>query len=342
MGGVADQQRHDLVGQREVPGGGHRLAHDEDGGFDRGEGRLHAAPMITFSDPARAVAEVGRVLDAGARILVTIPGPAPDGDDGYVSPGHPRFDPIWRLIAEAGVPLARHAGLSGVARYGRFWRTGSEGGGGFEGSKHAAFPLVAFQDRGISDTFAALTATACSSGSPTCGWPRSRTAPCGCPTCCATCVTPGARCRSPSRSTPSSSSGARCGWPPTTRTTWTASRRRRSPLGTLLGSWRDGFSGALRMGAKNGAWCVGCCWALMASLFALGVMSVVWMAVAGLIAFEKTVPWRRVASYGTAAVLLGLGVLVLTAPGAIPGLTSPRDTPMQQMTPMESSQSSPL
>ena len=44
----------------------------------------------------------------------------------------------------------------------------------------------------------------------------------------------------------------------------------RSPLGLLLGSWRGGWSGALRMGARNGAWCVGCCWALMASLFALG------------------------------------------------------------------------
>jgi predicted metal-binding membrane protein len=111
----------------------------------------------------------------------------------------------------------------------------------------------------------------------------------------------------------------------------------RSPLGTLLGSWRDGLSGALQMGAKNGAWCVGCCWALMASLFALGIMSVMWMAVvAGLIAVEKTVPWRRVASYGTATVLLALGVLVLTAPAAIPGLTNPRDPPMQQMTPMDS------
>ncbi len=130
---------------------------DEDWGFDRGDGRLYAAPMIAFADPDRAVAEVARVLDAGARILVTVPGPVPDGDDGYVSPGHPRFDPVWGLIAEAGVPLALHAGLSGVAHYGRFWRTGAEaGGGGFEGFKHAAFPLVAFQDRGISDTFAAL------------------------------------------------------------------------------------------------------------------------------------------------------------------------------------------
>jgi predicted metal-binding membrane protein len=98
----------------------------------------------------------------------------------------------------------------------------------------------------------------------------------------------------------------------------------RSPLGFLLGSWRDGWSGALRMGARNGAWCVGCCWALMASLFALGVMSPIWMAiVAGLIAIEKTFPWRRTATYGTATILLALGVLVLAAPDALPTLTVP-------------------
>jgi predicted metal-binding membrane protein len=98
----------------------------------------------------------------------------------------------------------------------------------------------------------------------------------------------------------------------------------RSPLGFLLGSWRTGPGGAVRMGAENGAWCVGCCWALMASLFALGVMSIVWMAfVAGLIAVEKVVPWRRVATYGTAAILLGLGLLLLAAPHAVPGLTIP-------------------
>ena len=65
----------------------------------------------------------------------------------------------------------------------------------------------------------------------------------------------------------------------------------RSPLGFLLGAWRDGRAGALQMGAKHGAWCVGCCWALMASLFALGVMSIAWMAfVAALIAAEKIAP----------------------------------------------------
>jgi predicted metal-binding membrane protein len=111
----------------------------------------------------------------------------------------------------------------------------------------------------------------------------------------------------------------------------------RSPLGLLLGSWRDGPGGALRMGLTNGAWCVGCCWALMASLFALGIMSVVWMAVvAGLIAIEKTLPWRKVATYGTASVLLALGVLVLAVPHAVPGLGTPGNgsmSPMNQMAP---------
>jgi predicted metal-binding membrane protein len=98
----------------------------------------------------------------------------------------------------------------------------------------------------------------------------------------------------------------------------------RSPLGFLLGSWRDGLRGALEMGARHGAWCVGCCWALMASLFALGVMSLVWMAfVAALIALEKTLPWGRAATYGVAVVLLALGVAVIAAPDAVPGLTIP-------------------
>jgi predicted metal-binding membrane protein len=106
----------------------------------------------------------------------------------------------------------------------------------------------------------------------------------------------------------------------------------RSPLGFLLGAWRDGRTGALRMGAAHGAWCVGCCWALMASLFALGVMSVAWMAcIAALIAVEKTLPWRRAATYGTAAILLVLGVLVLAAPDVIPALTIPANTSMPQM-----------
>lgn len=106
----------------------------------------------------------------------------------------------------------------------------------------------------------------------------------------------------------------------------------RSPLGFLLGSWRDGWLGGLRMGAKNGAWCLGCCWALMASLFALGIMSIIWMAfIAGLIAIEKALPWRRTATYATAAMLLAVGMLILAAPHAVPGLTVPGDQSAQMI-----------
>ena len=108
----------------------------------------------------------------------------------------------------------------------------------------------------------------------------------------------------------------------------------RSPLGFLLGSWREGAAGGLQMGIRHGGWCIGCCWALMASLFALGVMSIVWMAfVAGLIAFEKLIPSRRAATYGTAGVLLVLGVLLLAAPDVVPALTIPGAGSMSPMSP---------
>ncbi len=106
----------------------------------------------------------------------------------------------------------------------------------------------------------------------------------------------------------------------------------RSPLGFLIGSWRDGLGGALNMGARHGAWCVACCWALMASLFALGVMSLAWMAfVAALIALEKTLPWGRAVTYGTAVFLFVLGVVLIAAPDAVPGLTVPAHAPAMQM-----------
>ena len=110
--------------------------------------------------------------------------------------------------------------------------------------------------------------------------------------------------------------------------------KRRSPLGFLLGSWRDGRLGGLQMGAKNGLWCVGCCWALMASLFAVGVMSITWMAVvAGLVSVEKKLPWRRLATYGTGAILLALGLLLFVLPDAVPWLTVPAGKPMQMTRP---------
>ena len=99
----------------------------------------------------------------------------------------------------------------------------------------------------------------------------------------------------------------------------------RSPLGFLLGAWRDGPAGGLQMGVKHGGWCIGCCWALMASLFALGIMSLAWMAlIAGLIAFEKLIPSRRLATYGTATVLLTLGASPDLRPRRDPSPHHPR------------------
>ena len=98
----------------------------------------------------------------------------------------------------------------------------------------------------------------------------------------------------------------------------------RGPLRFVLESWREGRFGALRMGAAQGAWCVGCCWALMASLFALGVMSVAWMAfVAALIALEKLAPWRVAANRAIAVGLLAIGIGLAAAPASVPALTVP-------------------
>jgi predicted metal-binding membrane protein len=98
-------------------------------------------------------------------------------------------------------------------------------------------------------------------------------------------------------------------------------RRCRSPLHFFFALWRDGASGALRMGLEHGAWCVGCCWALMAALFALGAMSLGWMALVGaLIAVEKLLPWRALANHGVAVVLVVLGVAVIATPANVPGL----------------------
>jgi predicted metal-binding membrane protein len=101
-------------------------------------------------------------------------------------------------------------------------------------------------------------------------------------------------------------------------------RRCRSPLMFLLNAWRPGRAGAFRMGIEHGGWCVGCCWALMAALFALGVMSIGWMVfIVALIATEKLLPWKAVANRGLALLLVVLGLAVAFAPEDVPGLTLP-------------------
>jgi predicted metal-binding membrane protein len=108
-------------------------------------------------------------------------------------------------------------------------------------------------------------------------------------------------------------------------------RKCRNPLMFILTSWRPGRLGALRMGIEHGGWCVGCCWALMAALFALGVMSLGWMVfIAALIAIEKLLPWKAVANRGIALTLLVLGLAVALTPGSVPGLTLPNSAEAHQ------------
>ena len=99
-------------------------------------------------------------------------------------------------------------------------------------------------------------------------------------------------------------------------------RRCRDRRTFLHEHWGAGGLGAVRMGMEHGGYCLGCSWALMAALFALGVMSLTWMAVvAALIAAERLLP--RPARLAVALVLVALGVWVALAPGDVPALTVP-------------------
>jgi len=65
----------------------------------------------------------------------------------------------------------------------------------------------------------------------------------------------------------------------------------RTPIGFIMTEWRDGTRGALVMGLRHGAFCTGCCWALMALLFVGGVMNLIWVAALALfVLIEKVLP----------------------------------------------------
>lgn len=88
--------------------------------------------------------------------------------------------------------------------------------------------------------------------------------------------------------------------------------------------WRDGSQGAVLMGIKHGAWCLGCCWALIAALFALGAMSIAWMVViSALVAAERLLPWANLTTAAAATALAALAIGVAVAPAQVPALTIP-------------------
>lgn len=86
----------------------------------------------------------------------------------------------------------------------------------------------------------------------------------------------------------------------------------RGPLGFLMTHWRNGALGALQMGLRHGAYCVGCCWALMLVLFAVGVMNLLWVAALMLfVLLEKVGPGGIVVARvaGVAMVVAGIAVM---------------------------------
>ncbi len=86
----------------------------------------------------------------------------------------------------------------------------------------------------------------------------------------------------------------------------------RSPLAFILGQWRAGTTGAFAMGLHQGTYCVGCCWVLMALLFVLGVMNVLWIAaLAAFVLAEKSLPGARWLGSASGALLVVWGGLVL-------------------------------
>ena len=85
----------------------------------------------------------------------------------------------------------------------------------------------------------------------------------------------------------------------------------RSPLGFLMSYWRDGQAGAFTMGVGHGMYCLGCCWALMLVLFAVGIMNLFWVAIlAMLVLVEKVGPAGAWVSRGAGAAILASGLLM--------------------------------
>jgi predicted metal-binding membrane protein len=107
-------------------------------------------------------------------------------------------------------------------------------------------------------------------------------------------------------------------------------RHCRSPLHFFLHRWHSGPTGALRMGFTHGLYCVGCCWGLMVVLFAVGVMSLFWMALVAVLIFaEKIFPRGDRLARALAVALVAFGIWIAAAPGSVPGLTDPASNDMQ-------------
>jgi predicted metal-binding membrane protein len=82
------------------------------------------------------------------------------------------------------------------------------------------------------------------------------------------------------------------------------------PFQFITAQWREGRAGALSMGLRHGAYCVGCCWAIMALLFIAGVMNLWWIAVLSVFVLAEKL-WPRIFSRPVGPVLVIVGCWLL-------------------------------
>lgn len=91
----------------------------------------------------------------------------------------------------------------------------------------------------------------------------------------------------------------------------------RSPLGFLLANFAPGYRGALLLGVRHGAFCLGCCWLLMLLVWIGGMSNLIWMAAISLIVIaEKTAPHGDLLAKGTGVALVAFGIVCLAVPGS--------------------------
>ena len=125
---------------------------DEDWGFAY-QGRVFAAPMLSFADPDEAVAELGWLIERGARILSVRPAPIP-AEGGRSKPfGDKRYEKVWAAIEEAGIAVAFHLSDSGYNTFASAWGAPER----FVPFRNAdVLASVVISDRAIHDTIASL------------------------------------------------------------------------------------------------------------------------------------------------------------------------------------------
>lgn len=87
-----------------------------------------------------------------------------------------------------------------------------------------------------------------------------------------------------------------------------------SPFPFFFSNWSTTPRGVFRLGVKQGLYCLGCCWAMMLVMFAVGVMNVIWMAALGIVMTIEKIGTGKRFTYAVGVGLIAIGIaFVLSA-----------------------------